>query len=125
MSQNTSSVNIPGDCEIVSTYLTQSLKDAGYQVIRSFDLQRARSVHIGCACPHHGNAECSCQMIILLVYLPDGNPHTLIAHGHDGVTRLGWDETLSEEEEASLFAVVKKVFTQIKQTGKSEIPANI
>lgn len=124
MSQNTSHLSIPGDCEIVSTYLTRALGVAGYQVIRSFDLQRARAVHTICACPHHGDAECSCQMIVLLVYLPNGEPRTLIAHGRDGVTHLGWDEALPESEEVALFTIIKDVCAQVKRTQEGKIPVS-
>ncbi|MBT3188004.1 MAG: hypothetical protein HN736_10975 [Anaerolineae bacterium] len=91
MSQSIFPLILPDDCEVVSTYLTESLIDAGYTVVRSFDLQRARRAHIGYACPHHGETQCNCQMIALLVYLPNGVPHTLLAHGRDGITYIGWD----------------------------------
>ena len=125
MSQSISPLILPDDCEVVSTYLTQSLIAAGYPVVRSFDLQRARGAHTGCACPHHGEAQCNCQMIVLLVYLPNGEPHTLLIHGRDGVTHLEWDETFPDDEESVLFAIIKDLFSQIKDAQESKIPLSI
>jgi len=60
----------------------------GMQVIRSFDLRTARAAHVECSCPHHGNTECDCQMVILLVYDDLGIPLTLIAHGNGDKTHF-------------------------------------
>ncbi len=125
MSQNTSPLSIPGDCEIISTHLKRNLEFAGYQVIRSFDLQRARGAHTGCACPHHGKAQCNCQMIVLLIYLSNGEPYTLLAHGRDGITQFSWDENIPEAEETALLMVVRDVFSQTKDAQESEIPFSI
>jgi len=122
MSQSISPVSIPGDCEIVSTYLKKNLEIAGYQVIRSFDLQRARGAHTECACPHHGKAQCDCQMIVFLIYLANGEPYTLLIHGGDGSTQFSWDESLPGSEERFLCSIIKDVFSQIKSTQKSDIP---
>ena len=46
MNQHNFILSIIGDCEIVSMHLTHALNKAGLQVIRSFDLQSAREVHI-------------------------------------------------------------------------------
>ena len=124
MSQNTSPLILPFDCEIINTYLKRDLEKAGYQVIRSFDLQRARAIPV-CDCPHHGKAECNCQMIILLVYLSNGEPHTLNIHGRDGATHISWVEVLSEDEEVALFTIVKESLTQVKHAQESEISISI
>ena len=125
MSQNTSSLSIPGDCEIISTYLKQNLEIIGYQVIRSFDLQRARGMHTECACPYHGNAQCDCQMIVLLIYLSNGEPYTLLVHGRDGITQFSWDENIPDEEETTLLVVFRDVFSQIKGAQESGAPFSI
>ena len=109
MSQSISPLIIRNDCETVSKALTENLRDADYQVMRSFDLQHARKAHLECLCPHHGNAQCDCQMVVLLIYLPNGEPHTLLAHGRDGVTYLGWDEKISEDEEEKLFSIIQNL----------------
>jgi hypothetical protein len=125
MSQNISQLSVLGDCEVIGIHLTRNLEIAGYQVIRSFDLQRARAVHTACTCPHHGSAECDCQMIVLLIYLSNGEPYTLLIHGRDGATRIDWGEALPENEEIALFKIIKDVFTQVKHTQEIEIPVSI
>ncbi len=60
----------------------------GLHVILSFDLRTAKAAHVDCTCPHHGNAMCDCQMVVLLVYDDLGIPLTLIAHGKDSKTHF-------------------------------------
>ena len=119
MFQYISPLIFPDNCEVVSRYLTDNLIDAGYTVVRSFDLQRARNSHTGCVCLHHGESQCDCQMIVLLVYLSNGEPYTLLAHGRDGITYIKWDETLSDDEEKAFFAIIKDFFFQFKGTQES------
>jgi len=59
------------------------LERAGFRTMRTFDLQAARSAHLDCPCPHHGNAQCDCQMVVLLVYKGDSHPATMVIHGND------------------------------------------
>jgi hypothetical protein len=61
------SVIIQADCNQVISLITQELSSAGFTVIESFDFQSARSAHNGCACPHHGTEQCTCQLAVLLV----------------------------------------------------------
>lgn len=81
---------------------TQALTAAGLRVVRSFDLQVARSVHVECACPHHGKTQCSCQMVVLLVYQDEKPPLTLVAHGHDGQTHFALADSPSQHPDARL-----------------------
>lgn len=53
----------------------------GMQVIRSFDLQSARSALVDCHCPLHGKSGCDCQLVVLLVYDERGTLLNLVAHG--------------------------------------------
>jgi hypothetical protein len=59
------------------------LEQSGFQPVRTFDLQAARLAHLDCPCPHHGTAQCNCQMVVLLVYKADYPPATLVIHGSD------------------------------------------
>ena len=116
MNQNAYSLSIPGDCEIVSMHLTQKLNNAGFQVIRSFDLQRAREVHPSCVCAHHGTTECDCQLIVLLVYLPNGEPQTLVVHGQGGTSHLGWGEEIPEQDKNTMLSIFNEVFAQVNSS---------
>jgi hypothetical protein len=55
----------------------------GFQTVRTFDLQAARLAHLDCPCPHHGTAQCNCQMVVLLVYQGNSVPVTMVVHGTD------------------------------------------
>jgi len=82
------------DCGRMADQLSRDLGAAGLRVTRSFDLQSARHAlrdPESCSCPHHGTAECTCQYVVLLVDAGAGSPLTLVAHGHDGMTRLSMD----------------------------------
>ena len=72
------------DCDQFAGEVAQQLNGSGLQVIRSFDLQAARAARPGYACPHHGTAACTCQLIVLLVYGRQGLSTTLMIHGSDG-----------------------------------------
>ncbi len=115
---------VPDDCGAVVEHLVQKLALSGIRAERSFDLQQARAVHTGCACPHHGTEDCNCQMIVLLVYLPNGALHTLVAHGCDGVTRLAWSEELSREDDKVLGTIIKEVNTEARRTAWVDIPTD-
>lgn len=65
------------------TWATSKLEQAGYQVMRTFDLHAARLAHLDCPCPHHGTEQCTCQMVVLLVYQGDSPPATMVIHGNE------------------------------------------
>ncbi len=75
-------------CEQVQTWVEQQLTSMGFRVARTFDLKIARLGHPECPCPHHGTENCTCQMVILLVYRKRGDPATLVIHGQDDRTWL-------------------------------------
>jgi hypothetical protein len=104
MNQTIPLVNLPMDCEAAVAQVSRQLSDYGLQVIRSFDLQTARSAHTHCTCPHHGTDLCDCQLVVLLVYGHPSGPGTLVAHGRDGQTQLA----LVHSPQQSLDAVLEK-----------------
>jgi hypothetical protein len=79
-------VRLDQSSEQVTTRLMDALQQQGLQVTVSFDLRLARAGQIHCDCPYHGQAECTCQYAILLVYDPaqeDGTYRTMTLHGRD------------------------------------------
>ncbi|GER78842.1 MAG: hypothetical protein HZC39_13215 [Chloroflexi bacterium] len=70
----------------VQVWVKQRLAGAGFRVVQTFDLQDARLAHPECPCPHHGTENCTCQMVVLLVYRKQREPATLVIHGQDGKT---------------------------------------
>jgi hypothetical protein len=80
---------LPFDCNRSVEFLKDRLAALGLLVIRSFDLQAARSVQENrCVCPHHGTNSCTCQWVVLLVYGNCPEPLTLILDGQEGRTWL-------------------------------------
>jgi hypothetical protein len=77
---------IEAHCSQFVTPLKKALEDASLWSFESFDLRSARAMHADCACPHHNTSECSCELVILLVYPSSGSPVHLMLDGRDGVT---------------------------------------
>lgn len=76
------------------------LEKDGLRVICSFDLQAACVSFEANICPHHGEAPCDCQMLIMLVYGEEGAPLSLVAHGHRGRVQVGIREEGAQVNQA-------------------------
>jgi hypothetical protein len=72
----------------VQAWVHRQLTAAGFRVVQTFDLQVARRAHQDCTCPHHGTADCDCQLVVLLVYQQDEEPSTLVIHSRDSSTEI-------------------------------------
>jgi hypothetical protein len=92
--------------EEVVRWIIETLVGAGLQVTPSFDLRMARAAHTECSCPHHGTADCDCQMVVLLVYGTGASPATLVAHGRDGHTYLSLASTPGQRPSPILAATI-------------------
>jgi hypothetical protein len=88
---------LPEDTNQVVDLLSQELPKSEIQITRSFDLQATRAVHAGCTCPHHGTEQCTCQLIVLLVYEGQNPPLTLVLEGRDGQTWVSLAMTPGEK----------------------------
>jgi hypothetical protein len=69
------------DCNCTVDQVTAQLNEAGYSVVRSFDLLSALARYTNSIC----------QMVILLVYGKEGPPSTLIIDGNDISTSVFLD----------------------------------
>ncbi len=100
------------DCNDAVALLTQSLEEHGLYVHRSFDLRSAREMlrdPDNCSCPNHGTPYCACQYIVLLIGRMNETPFSLIAHGHDGMTILSFDQSHPARAEAGVIDSVRSV----------------
>ncbi len=88
MNQQSATLSFEMNADPAVALVVATLARAGLEVKRSFDLQVARATHVGCTCPHHGTEQCSCQMVVLLVYGTGLEPASLVAHARDGVTEF-------------------------------------
>ena len=96
-------------CNQVETWIRESLAQAGLRVVPTFDLQIARLAHPDCSCPHHGTEQCSCQLVILLVYGKDPEPVTLVIHGQDGKTWVSFAASLEGRSQRSFETSVREL----------------
>jgi hypothetical protein len=86
----------------------QQLTRAGFEPLRTFDLQVARAGRSFCPCPHHGTDQCDCQMMVLLVFGKDGQPLSLVVHGHDDITWFYVVDTPQQHADARLLALIRQ-----------------
>ncbi len=105
----------PAPCPQFVDALKSELLGAGFWVFQSFDLQSTRALHEGCACPHHGTAQCTCQMVVLLVYHAEGDPLTLILDGRDEQTFVYFAEEAGKTPPPG---ALHRITTVIEQTAK-------
>lgn len=100
-------LTFPCDCGEVCRQAQTKLAQAGLRAVQTFDLRSARHALSECPCPHHGTAECDCQMVVLLVYGKAGEPLTLILHGNQGVTWVSFAEGTGQRGDAKLMSAVQ------------------
>ena len=86
----------------------EKLTGAGFRVVQTFNLQIARQAHLDCPCPNHGTTDCSCQMVILLVYGRQEDPATLILHSQDETTCLSLSGPESDRATQNLGGAVRR-----------------
>lgn len=92
-------------------WITKALASADLQVATSFNLRTARTAHTECGCPHHGTADCDCQMVVLLVYGADACPATLVVHERDGHTNMSLVDTPGQRPSSRLTATIFAALT--------------
>lgn len=98
-------------CEQVQAWVNQQLTGAGFRVVQTFDLQIARLAHPDCACPNHGTEDCTCQMVVLLVYRKRGEPVTMVIHGRDDRTWLSLSGSTGRRFNQRLGAAIRRILT--------------
>ena len=106
-------LNCIGD-EAVSK-VTDILNETGLRVMVSFDSHHVRAIGSRPVCPHHGTADCDCQVVILLVYDEGQQPATLLAHGQDGETWISLAAAPGQRPPARLEKKISKALTPLPQ----------
>jgi len=100
-------------CEQTDRWVREKLTQAGLRVVPTFDLQIARLAHPECECPNHGTEQCSCQMVILLVYGKQEDPATLVIHGQDGKTWISMATPTETRSRQTLESSVRHVLVHL------------
>ena len=94
MSQNRPILYLHQPYDYALQDFVKRMNRAGLYAIRTFDMHDTRDRETACTCPHHGTAQCDCQMVIILVYGEDDRPASMVVHGHDGQTWFSLVESL-------------------------------
>jgi hypothetical protein len=98
-------------CEYVDHWVREKLTQAGLHIVPTSDLQTARLAHPDCACPHHGTEQCTCQLVILLVYGKHEAPATLVIHGQDSKTWISMAAPVETHSRQSFESSVRHMLT--------------
>jgi hypothetical protein len=104
------------DSDTVIEQFTQHLTSSGLRVVRSFDLQSACASMPDQPCPHHRDAPCDCQMVVLLVYGEGCSPASLVLHSHRGVTDIDLVESPNNQPDKELVEIIHSAFKAILNT---------
>lgn len=127
----------PSD-EVIAA-VTTTLSQRGYRVMRSFDLQEARTHHEkNCPCPHHGTELCTCQYVVLLVY-PQASasgwatdelshpPRVLTVDTYEQATFVTFhrDETISRHEVPVITSALIEAVTLLALSEPSKVPSPV
>lgn len=99
-------VDLP--CDMALQAAKKKLLQGGLRALQTFDLHTARQTQQDCPCPHHGTADCDCQMVVLMVYGESAEPVPLILHGSDGQTRFSIADDPSQRIDKKLVASIKE-----------------
>lgn len=109
MSSNTAFMMLDKPCDEAVEWVTEQARQAGLEVLRTFDLQMARHTHTSCPCPNHGTDQCDCQMVVLLVYQGHLEPLAIVAHGWEGQTWFSVVDTPQQRADPHLEAVIRRL----------------
>lgn len=108
---------IDAHCSQFARMLQAVFSAAGLSAFQSFDLRSTRALHEGCTCPNHGTRQCTCELIVLLVYLPEGGPLTVVLDGRDAQTFV----FLADEDVNSLYLYSAEMVKQVVQRAASNL----
>ena len=98
-------------CDQALIWANHELYTAGFRVVQTFDLQVARLAHADCTCPQHGEAECNCQMVVLLVYRKQEEPATLIFHGQENKTWISSAAPVGRHNNQQLQTAIRHILS--------------
>ena len=102
-------LSLTGAWTEVLPWVYRQLDDAGLEVKQTFDLQLARCAQPECPCPHHGTAECNCQMLILLVYRGSAPPVTLVIHGCNASTSIAMVDVPGQRADPLIQGMIRRL----------------
>src|SRR5512147_2026701 len=107
------SFSLNDSCSAVLPRLRDSLEGRGLRLLETFDLQAGRLASTDCTCPHHGTADCDCQMLVLMVYGEGAAPATLMLHGSDGHTWISLPDDPIRNMDPHIAAAIERALHDI------------
>lgn len=90
---------IDQDCLVISNRVVEEVEAAGMETKRTFDLDIVRAGSSVFDCPIHGEGDCTCQLVILLVVQQCGRSLTVVLEGRDNQTWVYLDPGQGTSEE--------------------------
>ena len=106
-------LTINKDGKATTRDLTETLAQAGLQIVLSFDLQTARATQTNCTCPYHGTEQCNCQMLVLLIYPQIGEHVTLVIHSHNEQTQISLVDNPQQRPNPELVNLISETLSDI------------
>lgn len=95
--------------------LKKAFTDAGLWSFQSFDLQSTRALHEDCTCEYHGTSQCTCELVVLLVYRALGDPITLVLDGRDEKTYVFIVEDRGPSIRPATREMIERIILQTSQ----------
>jgi hypothetical protein len=110
MSKTNRLIKFDMDSEMVIRLVKQRLAELGVRIVRSFDFQSACASYPDLLCPHHGDAHCDCQLVVLLAYGEGATPASLIVHSYRGQTEIDLVDTPKNRPDKELVKNIRLAF---------------
>lgn len=109
MSMAAAFLNLNADWDEVLPWLDRKLREAGFRIKTTFDLQAARQPQSQCECPYHLTARCNCQMLVWLLYRDQQAPITLMIHGYDASTFVSMVESPAQRADPRSETLIRRL----------------
>ncbi len=111
MNQINSILTLPLNCDSSVELICKIFMDSSLRVTRSFDLKSACSAFSNNICQVHGDGTCDCQLVVLLVYNQERLPVSVVLHGHNGKTQLGFADDLGHAAPPNLLKLLQRLLS--------------
>ncbi|MDP2964625.1 MAG: hypothetical protein Q8N39_01155 [Pelolinea sp.] len=105
-------------CSFFRTLLINALEKAGLWVLQSFDLKSSRALQEDCSCVNHGTSQCTCELVVLLVYPKVGNPVTLVLDGKEGMTFIFITDETENQYPTPLIKIIEGAIQKVSFNNK-------
>lgn len=107
-------------CSFLRTPLTNALEKAGLWVLQSFDLKSSQALQENCSCASHITHECTCELVVLLVYPKVGNPATLVLDGREGITYIFITDETNNQYQTPLIKIIEGAIKKASNNNKRQ-----